>query len=190
MRIIQGCELRGFLHASKQAKQSLLYISKRLDKAPTTERAWALHQYDCLGRYYGNVGDRVLSKVNDDMKLGGHVASEYDKALVERNNLLVKACENRLGLGITYGWFFRDIISERRKWMEEDLLCSLPLFKSREFYIQGTTSSLSEMLATVALGPAMIEVAEEMLDYGIGLGLKQDHNLIVYAYEQIKRISK
>ena len=183
MELIQGCQSEGFLYATTQARKNLLRVSLRLEKLPNTDRDVVLHQYDVLNRYYGGFAFR---ETNELMKEKGSKPEEFDVAQVINNNLLARACELRLGLGITYGWIHYALIDKpRREYYQNELIRQLPIFKSKEEYISLLANPISNLLDRVEIGPAMIEVPSEMHEYGIALGLKENHQQILKTFRTI-----
>ncbi len=183
MELIQGCELQGFLYAAMQARENLLRVSCDLQKLPDPDRAIVLHQYDLLNRYYGGSS---FVEINTIMKDDGKQPTEFDVAQVNNNNLLARACELRLGLGISYGWKYYSLTYEgSRERYARELMRPLPTFKPIEESLSILQTPITNFLARVQIGPAMIEVPSEMLDYGIGLGLKADHQTIKATLETI-----
>lgn len=183
MELIQGCELQGFLFATTQARKNLLRVSSHLEKLPSTDRAVVLHQYDVLNRYYGGFSFR---ETNELMKEEGSKPQEFDVTQVINNNLLARVCELPLGLGISYGWKYYTLTHEgSREHIIRELIRPVPTFKPKEEYLSVLEIPIANLLAKVQIGPAMIEVPSEMVDYGIGLGLKADHQTIKATLETI-----
>lgn len=183
MELIQGCQLQGFLFATTQARKNLLRVSLHLEKLPSTDRDVVLHQYDVLNRYYGGFS---FKETNELMKEEGSKPQEFDVAQVINNNLLARACELRLGLGITYGWKHYALINKpTREYYRNELIMQLPIFKSKEEYISLLANPITNLLDQVEIGPAMIEVPSEMHEYGIALGIRENHQETVKTFRII-----
>ncbi len=173
MRIIQGCELEGFLHQAEQAKQSLERIARYEGPIMNKELRYALIQYELLALRYEN---GILDTETDrKMVAEGRTIGEFDAHLIQQYNLLARATELKLGLGIAYGLNYDEIKTNK---YPHQFLYIPPTLKDQESYQPLLQSDLAGLLTTVKAGPAMIHVPGQLVGYGIALGLNENRKWI------------
>lgn len=170
MRLISPGEVDSFLHAANQAFQSLRF-TLIFGKELSINDRWMLQQYDILNECYANP---EWSRINDQMKAKSIEPGDNKRMMVEKHNLHAYACEMKLGLGFSYGRHYKLNQGMERKYLH---LFDEPTLKPKEEYQKIEEDGLAQLLAQVIIGPAIIEVPPQMLDYGVSLGLDRQHPL-------------
>ncbi len=167
MKFLQGGELEVFLLASKQAYETLEVISK--SEQPSTSDLLLLAQYDALERLYGG---EAFRKLIDRARTEGLTTEEHVLRMVREHQLLARASEIKLGLGISYGRCHGLLEKHADLFLPRDYI---PGLKAREEYPRVEEFDLNGLLALVNVAPVMIEVPSELVEYGIALGLDREH---------------
>ncbi len=185
MKIIQGCELETFLHASNQATCTLKHIMNGI--RPSTDNTYLLLQYYAIEALYG--GSETLQQANQQLKARGNLTPEpFDLQMIKENGLIARACENKLGLGISYGRTYHTLKQLGSNYLAID---RIPNLQSCKWYEQFAGIEIEEVLSRAAIGPAIIEVPPELLNIGIALGLDHRHpESVLRTFDRIRACLK